>query len=469
MKSEIQNYCCFEFVIIIISLFLPNIACTRTKEWSISFITLSNYQEKLKERRREWEELKTARQNRTARRSQLNYEHKEILESWKIKEHVQLKLHQELKEARSELQEKEKELQAVQEELSTISESQEKQFQKRERDIRLEFAETELQLQVVKVQLSEAKQQANVVQFQLQEKEKELSTVQLQLSEAMKELTGLRRELEEKENLEIEKEKQLKEEDGFWFVRKDDIVMTERVLGRGGWGEVRVALFQGLKVAAKVLHETIISEYNLSIFSREMEIAAKVRHPNLLQFIGATKEGNPIILTELMPTSLRKELEGEGLPYPTVLSIGLDVACALNYLHLFKPPILHRDVSSANVLLQSMGGGYGSGWRAKLSDYGSANLQPLIGTTSNPGNPVYSAPEAANPTDHSPAMDAYSYGVLLLEMVTRRIPLPQERVGLIDNVRKVPFKSLIQRCLVTDPAKRLKMSEIITELNDMLY
>ncbi|XP_019857221.1 PREDICTED: uncharacterized protein LOC109585536 [Amphimedon queenslandica] len=131
---------------------------------------------------------------------------------------------------------------------------------------------------MIKVQLSEAKQQANVVQFQLQEKEKELSTAQLQLSEAMEELNGLRRELEEKENIEREKEKQRKEEDFFWFVRKEDIVMIEKVLGRGGWGEVRVALFQGLKVAAKVLHETIISEYNLSIFSREMEIAAKVRH-----------------------------------------------------------------------------------------------------------------------------------------------------------------------------------------------
>ncbi|XP_019857922.1 PREDICTED: seven transmembrane domain-containing tyrosine-protein kinase 1-like, partial [Amphimedon queenslandica] len=177
--------------------------------------------------------------------------------------------------------------------------------------------------------------------------------------------------------------------------------MTEVVLGKGGWGEVKVAGFRGLKVAAKCLYEIIISPHNITKFSREMNIASKLRHPNLLQFIGATTEGNPIILTELMPTSLRKELETGGLAYHAVLNISLDVACALNYLHLFKPhPILHRDVSSANVLLQTTGGVHG-GLRAKVSDYGTVSLQPLA-RTCNPGNPVYSAPEAANPRQHSP-------------------------------------------------------------------
>ena len=115
---------------------------------------------------------------------------------------------------------------------------------------------------------------------------------------------------------------------------------------------------------------------------------------NFLQFIGATRIGTPIILSELIPTSLCKEPEASPLPYHAVLAIGEDIACALNYLHLFKPdPILHRDVSSANVLLQMIGGG----WRAKVSDYGSANLQPMISKTVNPGNPVYSAPEAGVP------------------------------------------------------------------------
>ncbi|XP_019860699.1 PREDICTED: dual specificity protein kinase shkE-like [Amphimedon queenslandica] len=243
--------------------------------------------------------------------------------------------------------------------------------------------------------------------------------------------------------------------------------MTEVVLGEGGWGEVKVADFRGLKVAAKSLQKLIISPYNIGTFSCEMNIASKIRHPNLLQFIGATTEGNPMILTELMPTSLRKELESGGVAYPAILSISLDVACALNYLHLFKPhPILHRDVSSANVLLQPMGG-YGYCWKAKVSDYGTVNLQPLS-RTSNPGNPVYLAPESFNPNQHSPAMDVFSYGVLLIEMVVCEFPDVGKRVAQIKAIKRPTLKNLIERCLIENYKDRPTMSDIIKELNESI-
>ena len=78
-----------------------------------------------------------------------------------------------------------------------------------------------------------------------------------------------------------------REEQPHWVVRREEVELTEEVVGRGGWGEVKVAKFRGIRVAAKVLHNMIISEYNLQLFSREMTIAAKIRHPNLLLFIGA--------------------------------------------------------------------------------------------------------------------------------------------------------------------------------------
>ena len=250
-----------------------------------------------------------------------------------------------------------------------------------------------------------------------------------------------------------------------WVVRKEEIEMTEEILGKGGWGEIKVAKFRGLRVAAKCLYDTILSPYNISVFTREMEIAALVRHPNLLQFIGATRVGTPIILSELIPTSLRKELEAGPLAYPAVLTISQDIACGLNYLHLFKPdPILHRDVSTANVLLT-----YGQcSWRAKVSDYGSANLQSMIGRTVNPGNPVYSAPEAGIPRDHSPAMDVYSYGVVLIEMMICRIPEVAQRQLHINAIRRPMFKVLIERCLKENRRERPTMSEIITDLNDTI-
>ena len=69
-----------------------------------------------------------------------------------------------------------------------------------------------------------------------------------------------------------------------------------------------------------------------------MEIAALVRHPNLLQFIGATQVGTPIILSELMPTSLRKEIEKSPLTRSQIIRIAQDISAALNYLHLWQPP-----------------------------------------------------------------------------------------------------------------------------------
>ena len=81
------------------------------------------------------------------------------------------------------------------------------------------------------------------------------------------------------------------------MVRREEVELTEETLGTGGWGEVKVANFRGLRVAAKFLHKVIISNYNRRQFSREMAMAAKIRHPNMLLFIGATREGEAVILT----------------------------------------------------------------------------------------------------------------------------------------------------------------------------
>ena len=199
-------------------------------------------------------------------------------------------------------------------------------------------------------------------------------------------------------------------------------VLEGKPLGVGGWGEVRVAMFRGVKVAAKFIHEAIISPHNIDLFIREMNIAACVWHPNLLLFIGASLEDSkPVIITELMAANLRSIIHA--LSRDHVISIGTDVACALNYLHLMKPdPIIHRDVSSANVLLEPIGLG---SWRAKVSDYGSANFVSKVTTTGH-GNASYAAPESSNPKLQSPKMDVYSYGILLLEMATgHAVPRPK--------------------------------------------
>ena len=244
-----------------------------------------------------------------------------------------------------------------------------------------------------------------------------------------------------------------------WVVSREEVELTEEVLGRGGWGEVKIAKFRGLQVAAKILHDMIISEYNQRQFTREMTIAAKIRHPNLLLFIGATKEGKAVILTELMPTSLRKELETRVMPQVQITSIAQDVACALCYLHQWRPsPIIHRDISSANVLLEPLP----NGWRAKVSDYGSANFMNAVATAA-PGSPVYAAPEARYPDQHSPKMDTFSYGVLLVEICVRELPesSPAQREAQILQIQWAAMVSLVRRCTSERPADRPSMGDIM--------
>ena len=249
--------------------------------------------------------------------------------------------------------------------------------------------------------------------------------------------------------------------DQFWVVNREEIQLTDQELGRGGWAVVRVAKFRGLRVAAKCLHNLIVSDYNRQLFVREMNIAARVRHPNLVQYIGAMMDGEPIILTELMATSLRAVLERRPFNPAQITSISLDVARALNYLHLMHPdPIIHRDISSANVLLEP---GPNNSWRAKVSDYGSANfLQQL--RTAGPGNPTYAAPEADIPSQQSPKMDVYSYGVLLLEMCSRRFPNPEECEALLQRVQQPAMMALIRQCMERELMRRPTMSDIIRQL-----
>ena len=231
------------------------------------------------------------------------------------------------------------------------------------------------------VQIREATQQLTDIQEQLQGKDEEIAGLKNQVTE-------LEMTLSTAQQLALNARQRQESPD--WVISRDQIHVTDKCLGRGGWGNVVEGKYCGCAVAVKQIHELILSNHNRSLFVREMNIASRCRHPCLLQFVGATNdEGSPLFVTELMETSLRALLK-RPLSATELFVISLDVARALNYLHQKQPfPIIHRDVSSANVLLWRQG----DQWRAKVSDYGTANFMRHTMTVA-PGAPIYSAPEA---------------------------------------------------------------------------
>ena len=186
-----------------------------------------------------------------------------------------------------------------------------------------------------------------------------------------------------------------------WVINRNEIQMTVEELGRGAWGNVVRGKFRRCDVAVKEMYEDIFSPQNKQLFEREVDIASKCRHPCLLQFIGATNDERPLLVTELMDCSLRTRLydaDEPPLSEAEVSVISLDVARAVNYLHQKKPtPMIHHDISSANVLLWRQG----NQWRGKVSDYGTANFVRQS-TRDSPGAAIYCAPEFLNEALNQP-------------------------------------------------------------------
>ena len=270
-----------------------------------------------------------------------------------------------------------------------------RELQEREQSSQRQLTESRQREQNLQRQLREVQEQEQISQRQLREFQQREENSQRQLRETRQQLRNCQEQVSELQlslstaQLTINEFRSQETRD--WVITRDEIQITDKCLGRGGWGSVNEGTYCGCTVAVKQIHELILSPHNINLFEREMNIASKCRHPHLLQFIGATKdEGTPLFVTELMEKSLRTLLDQRQLSETEIAVISLDVTLALNYLHQKKPePIIHRDVSSANVLLWRQG----EEWRGKVSDYGTANFIQQTMTVA-PGAMIYSAPEA---------------------------------------------------------------------------
>lgn len=259
-----------------------------------------------------------------------------------------------------------------------------------------------------------------------------------------------------------------------WKVSRTDIQL-DCVIGGGGWGAVHKGKLQ---VAVKQFYPNILSERNLARLKREMRMLALVRHPNILQFIAAVfdesgnhKKNPPYIITELLDTSLRALYEEGAISERNQVSIYLDTAQALDYLHQHYEPIIHRDVSSANVLLKR---NPNNTWLAKLSDLGSANLAQDA-YTMNEGARVYCAPEAftfdvnaQSDVTLTPKVDVYSYGILLCEVATSTFPDAKKIPSMLEQVSANWWQlhQMIVSCVEDNPDDRPTMARIAAILRE---
>lgn len=261
----------------------------------------------------------------------------------------------------------------------------------------------------------------------------------------------------------------------------DELHIKERV-GAGSFGTVHRAEWHGSDVAVKVLTLQDFHDDQFKEFLREVAIMKRVRHPNLVLFMGAvTKRPHLSIVTEYLPRGslyrlIHRPAAGEILDPRRRLRMSLDVAKAINYLHRLTPPIVHWDLKSPNLLVDK-------NWNVKVCDFGLSRFKAntFISSKSVAGTPEWMAPEFLRGEPSNEKSDVYSFGVILWELVTMQQPWsglsPAQVVGAVafQNRRlAIPpntspiLISLMESCWADDPARRPTFASIMETLKKLL-
>ncbi|KAL6608049.1 hypothetical protein ACP70R_041112 [Stipagrostis hirtigluma subsp. patula] len=222
----------------------------------------------------------------------------------------------------------------------------------------------------------------------------------------------------------------------------------ENILGRGGFGTVyKGELHDGTKIAVKRMEAGVMGNKGLNEFKSEIAVLTKVRHRNLVSLLGYCLDGNERILVyEYMPQGTLSEHLFEWsernlrpLEWKKRLSIALDVARGVEYLHsLAQQTFIHRDLKPSNILL-------GDDMKAKVADFGLVRLAPSDGKcvsveTRLAGTFGYLAPEYAVTGRVTTKADVFSFGVILMELITGRKALdetqPEDSMHLVTWFRR---------------------------------
>ena len=286
---------------------------------------------------------------------------------------------------------------------------------------------------------------------------------------------------------------QLLERDGIKVYR--NVKETGRQLGVGSYGIVVELTIQGEgKFAAKKLHEVHITAVDKFHFVKECKLMSELCHPNIVQFFGVcmlSLSTFPALVMELMDHSLEEVIENTAdFPLETTISVFIDIANGLTYLHTHNPQVLHRNLTARKVLLNKL-------FKAKITDFDNSTIVNVTKEcktrTPAPGETVYMPPEALDPhSKYSDKLDTFSFGHLALYAIIREFPqnlLPAtydatdgtllartevERRSIYMEKLQSKLSSqdhhlyrLVQLCLHNDPTKRPSSTKLLHWLQEI--
>eukprot|EP00471_Norrisiella_sphaerica_P002510 CAMPEP_0184484532 /NCGR_PEP_ID=MMETSP0113_2-20130426/6237_1 /TAXON_ID=91329 /ORGANISM="Norrisiella sphaerica, Strain BC52" /LENGTH=779 /DNA_ID=CAMNT_0026865553 /DNA_START=165 /DNA_END=2504 /DNA_ORIENTATION=+ len=255
------------------------------------------------------------------------------------------------------------------------------------------------------------------------------------------------------------------------------------LLGKGNQGEVYRAKLRSTAVAVKKIDCRKVEPDIIEEFVQEVNIWHRLRNQFITKFMGVCLEYPHLcIVTELVHRGSLFGLlhdEDAALTWPRRLRIASDLARGMNYLHNFndaKDRIIHRDLKSLNVLITNE-------WRAKVADFGMTRFQDSKNVMTTCGTPLWMAPEIIRRKEYNYKVDVYSYGIVLWELYTRKIPYKSLGIPAKYLVKKVAMETLrpripthcpqlyadlMQNCWVPNHKDRPPFSEIVRVCEAML-
>jgi alpha-tubulin suppressor-like RCC1 family protein len=259
----------------------------------------------------------------------------------------------------------------------------------------------------------------------------------------------------------------------------EEIILEEEI-GKGTFGEVKKGKWRKEIVAIKFLKDDMLNtEDNVATFVEECNILKNLRHPHILLFMGAcTVAPNFFIVTEFCDNGNLFELLHQNKNTPLSLEerkrISLEIAIGMNFLHSFKPPILHRDLKSMNILLDK-------NLLVKIADFGSARILK-IQMTKQKGTFQWMAPEVIKGCTYTEKADVFSFGVIMAEIATRVPPYygvdkrevarnvlqkPEYRPNTEKTSMPKEYTDIMKKCWEHNPNKRPSFSDIIDALKQI--